>query len=153
MLRVGTRIEHKLFSPTFHAPPRDITTKIPGYPAKKFGFPGFRRTYRTFWPRTLHVEHPSRRYPDSKVWVSVPFSCLLSRDFRIVCIARFLPRFRIVDSVPLLRARKRQKFRGEKHKAELNRSKVEPQKIDSELQSESNILSMLSRNLRRIARV
>ena len=45
------------------------------YPAKKFGFPGFQRTYRTFWsPTPLHVEdpHPTRRYPDQKVWVWVP---------------------------------------------------------------------------------
>ena len=52
--------------------------KIPGYPATKFGFPGFRRTYRTFWPPPLHVEdpHPTRKYPDQKVWVWVPFSSL-----------------------------------------------------------------------------
>ena len=49
--------------------PRDILVKIPGYPVKKFGFPGFRRTYRTFWPPPLHVEdpYPTGKYPDQKV--------------------------------------------------------------------------------------
>ena len=44
----------------------------------KFGFPGFRRTYRTFWPPPHHVEdpHPTLAYPDQKVWVWVPFSSL-----------------------------------------------------------------------------
>ena len=37
------------FSQTFRAPP-GYPGKIPGHPAKKFGFPGFQRTYRTFWP-------------------------------------------------------------------------------------------------------
>ena len=48
-------------------------------PAKKFGFPGLQRTYRTFWPPPLHVEdpHPTRKYLDQKVWVWVPFSSLL----------------------------------------------------------------------------
>ena len=52
--------------------------KIPGYPAKKFGFPGCPRTYRTFGPIPLHVEdpHPTRNYPDQKVWVWVPISWL-----------------------------------------------------------------------------
>ena len=39
---------------------RDIPAKIPGYPAKKFGFPGFRRTYRTFWPRPFTRKTPTR---------------------------------------------------------------------------------------------
>ena len=62
--------------------PRDIPAKIPGHPAKKFGFRGFRRTYRTIWPLPLHVEdpHPTpRRYLDQKVWVWAPF---LRADFR-----------------------------------------------------------------------
>ena len=65
------------FFQTFRAPP-GIPAKIPGYPAKKFGFPGFRRTYRTVWLPPLHAEdpHPRRRYPDQKVWVCAPFSCL-----------------------------------------------------------------------------
>ena len=41
--------------------PRDIPAKIPGYPAQEFGFPGLRRTYRTFWPPLLHVEDPHPR--------------------------------------------------------------------------------------------
>ena len=66
------------FSQTFRAPP-GYPGKIPGCPGtKRFGFPGFRRTYRTFWPPPLHVEdpHPTRKYPDQKVWVWVPFSSL-----------------------------------------------------------------------------
>ena len=48
--------------------PRDNPAKVPGYPANKFVFPGFRRTYRTFWPPPLNAEdpHPTRRYPDPK---------------------------------------------------------------------------------------
>ena len=61
-----------IFSQTFRAPP-DMPAKIPGYPTTEFGFPGFRRTYRTFWP-----PHPTRRYPDQKVWVWVPFSSLMN---------------------------------------------------------------------------
>ena len=68
---------HAFFSLTFRVP-AGYPSKIPGYPAKKFGFPGFRGTYRTFWPPPLHVEDPhlTRRYPDQKVWVWVPFSFL-----------------------------------------------------------------------------
>ena len=56
------------FSQTFRALP-GYPSKIPGYPAKKVWFPGFRGTYRTFWPPPLHMEdpHPTRKYPDSKV--------------------------------------------------------------------------------------
>ena len=56
------------FSQTFRALP-GYPGKFPGYPAKKVWFPGFRGTYRTFWPPPLHVEdpHPTREYPDSKV--------------------------------------------------------------------------------------
>ena len=62
-------------SQTFGAPP-GYPGKNPGCPAKKFGFPGFRGTYRTFSPPPLHVEEPhsTRRYPGQKVWVWVPFS-------------------------------------------------------------------------------
>ena len=70
-------METNLFSSTFRAPP-GYPGKIPGYPAKKFGISGFGRTYRTFWPPPLHVEdpHPTRKYPDRKVWVWVPLSSL-----------------------------------------------------------------------------
>ena len=63
------------FFSNFPGSPRDIPAKILGYPTRKFGVPGFRRTYRTFWPPTLHVEdpHPTRRYPDQTVWVRLPF--------------------------------------------------------------------------------
>ena len=45
---------------------------------KKVWFPWFRGTYRTFWPPPLHVEdpHPTRKYPDTKVWVWALFSCV-----------------------------------------------------------------------------
>ena len=67
----------------------------PGYPAKnpgisrqKLGFPGFRRTYRTFWPPPLHVEdpHPTRRYPDQNLGLGsfflLDFLRFLRRNFR-----------------------------------------------------------------------
>ena len=73
----GQKSNTNFFSQTFRAPP-GYPGKIPGYPAKKFGLPGFRRTYRTFWPPPLNVEdpHPTRKYPDQKVWVWLPFSSL-----------------------------------------------------------------------------
>ena len=49
------RIEHKLLFLKLFGRPWDIPGKIP---AKKFGFPVFRRTYRTFWPSPLQVEDP-----------------------------------------------------------------------------------------------
>ena len=62
-----------LFSQTFRAPPgypctcpRDIPPKI--------WFPWISKDIPNFWPPPLHV--PSRRYPDQKVWVWVPFSSL-----------------------------------------------------------------------------
>ena len=54
----GQKLNTNCFSLTFRAPPR-IPARIPGYPAKKFGFPGLRGTYQTFWPPPLHVEDPS----------------------------------------------------------------------------------------------
>ena len=73
------RIEHKrfLFLKLFGLP-RDIPAQSPGYRAKKFGFPGFRRTYRTFGPPPLYVEdpHPTGKYPGSKVWICALLSCL-----------------------------------------------------------------------------
>ena len=56
--------------------PWDIPAKIPGYPAKKFGFPEFRRTCRTFWPPTPSHGRPPPPPEDirtKKVWVWVPF--------------------------------------------------------------------------------
>ena len=43
--------------------------KLLGYPAKKFGFPGFQRTYRTFGPPPLHVEDAMDRkeFPQKNV--------------------------------------------------------------------------------------
>ena len=69
-----TKIEHKLFFLKLFGRPRDIPAKFPGYPAKKFGFPGFRRTYRAFWPHPLTWKTPTP--PEDiwtkKVWVWVP---------------------------------------------------------------------------------
>ena len=63
--------------------PQDIPAKsrdIP--PQKSFGFPGFRRTYHTFWPPPLHVEdpHPTRQYPDQKRLGLGSFFCLTSQN-------------------------------------------------------------------------
>ena len=76
----GQKLKTNLFFSNFFGHTRDIPAKIPAYPAKQFGFRGFRRTCRTFWPPPLHVEdpHSSRRYPDQKVWLGVPFSSLIS---------------------------------------------------------------------------
>ena len=62
---------------------RDIPAKSRDIPPKSLVFPGFRRTYRTFWHPPLEVEdpHPTRKYPDQKVWVWVPFSSLTIRHF------------------------------------------------------------------------
>ena len=62
-------------SQTFRAPPW-YPGKILGYPAQKVWFPWFRGTYRTLWPPPLHVEdpYPTRKYPDPKISVWVPFS-------------------------------------------------------------------------------
>ena len=54
------------FSQTFRAPP-GYPGKIPGYPAQKVWFPGFRGTYRTFWPPT-----PSRGRPPPHPRISRP---------------------------------------------------------------------------------
>ena len=70
----GWELNTNFFSQTFRVPP-GYPGKLREYPAKKFGIPGFWRTYRTFWPPPLHVEdpHPTWRYPDQKVWVWVLF--------------------------------------------------------------------------------
>ena len=82
--RIGINLSMMVFGPflgdenrtrfffKFFGHSQDIPAKIPGYPAKKFGFPGFlRRTYRIFWPSPLHVEdpHPTQRHPDQNIWV------------------------------------------------------------------------------------
>ena len=65
-----------LFSSFSSAP--GISRPIPGISRQKFGFPGLRGAYRTFWPPPLHVEepHPTWRYPDPKVWVCALFLAL-----------------------------------------------------------------------------
>ena len=72
-------IEHKLFFLKLFGHRRDIPAKSRDIPPKKFDFPWFRETYRTFWPPPFQVEdpYPTGKYPDSKVWVWVPFSCLV----------------------------------------------------------------------------
>ena len=44
----GPKNKHELCFLKLSGNSRDIPSKIPGYPAQKFGFPRFRRTYRTF---------------------------------------------------------------------------------------------------------
>ena len=59
--------------------PRDIPAKILGYPAQKFGFPGFRSKHipNFLAPTPSHGRPPPiRGYVDPKVWVCAPFSCL-----------------------------------------------------------------------------
>ena len=60
----------------FSGHPRDIPAKIPGCPAKKFAFPGFRRTYRTFLAPT-----PSRGRPPPHPKISGPKSLGLGSLF------------------------------------------------------------------------
>ena len=57
---------------------RDIPAKSRDIPPKKFDFPGFEGRIELFAPPPVHVEdpHPTRKYPDQKVWVRVPFSSL-----------------------------------------------------------------------------
>ena len=79
---LGPKIEHKLFFLKLFGHFRDIPAKSRDIPPKKVWFPWFRGTYRTFWPPPLHVEdpHPTRKYPDQKVWVWVPFPPWLIPD-------------------------------------------------------------------------
>ena len=57
----------------------DIPAKFRDIPPKRFGFPGFEGHTELFAP-PLHLKDPhptaAGRYPDQKVWVWVPFSCL-----------------------------------------------------------------------------
>ena len=71
------KIEDKLlvFS-NFSGTPGNIPPEIPGYPAKKFGFHGFRGTYRTIWP-----PHPSRGRPPPHPKISGPKSLGLGSFF------------------------------------------------------------------------
>ena len=45
-------------SQTFRGPPRDVLAKTQGCPTRKFVFPRFRGTCRTFWPPTVAHGHP-----------------------------------------------------------------------------------------------
>ena len=47
--RLGNQHQKKSFSPTFRAP-LGYPAKNPGDPAQNCVFPGFRKTYQTFWP-------------------------------------------------------------------------------------------------------
>ena len=71
----GPKFEHKLFFLLLFGHRRDIPAKSRDIPPKKFDFPGFNGHTELFGPPPLHVEdtHPTRRYPDSKVWVWVRF--------------------------------------------------------------------------------
>ena len=62
--------------------------QIPKYPANKFVFPGFRGTYRIFWPPPIYMEeaHLTWRYPDAKIWVCASCSCLRHmREIGVQC--------------------------------------------------------------------
>ena len=66
------------FSQTFRAPP-GYPSKIPEYiPPKKFDFPDFEGHTELFGPHPFKwkTPYPSRKYPDSRVWVCALFSCL-----------------------------------------------------------------------------
>ena len=68
------------FSQTFRAPP-GTSRQNPGISRPKSLISLVSRDIPNFLaPPPLHVEdpHPTRRYPDQKVWVWVPFSCLMS---------------------------------------------------------------------------
>ena len=75
----GQELNTNFSSQTFQAP-LAYPTQNPEISHQKVWFcSGFRETYQTFWPPPVHVEdphHPTRRYPDQKVWVWVPCSCL-----------------------------------------------------------------------------
>ena len=82
----GPKLNTNFFFLKLFGHSRDIPAKSRDIPPKKVWFPWLRGTYRTLWPPPLHVEdpHPARKYPDSKVWVWVPFSRLSL--VRMVCI-------------------------------------------------------------------
>ena len=74
----GTKIEHNFFSQTFgHR--RDILSKSRDIRPKKFDFPGFEGHTEHFGPHPFawKTPTPTRKYPDQKVWVWVPFSSLI----------------------------------------------------------------------------
>ena len=101
------RLNANFFSQTFRAPP-GCPGKIPGYPAKRVWFPWFRGTYRTFRPPPLHVEdpHPTGGYPDPKVWVWAPFSCLnLGSGVSLTCALN--RNFKVVENSPCCRPKTR----------------------------------------------
>ena len=76
----GQKLNTNVFSLKLFGHPRDILAEILGYPAKKVWFPWVSKNMPNFWaPTPRHTEdaHPTRRYPDQKVWVWVPFSSLI----------------------------------------------------------------------------
>ena len=75
---LGTKIEHKLFFLNFLGAP-GISLAKAGISRQKVWFPWVLKDIPNFSAPPLHVEdpHPTRRYPDQKVWVWVPFSSLI----------------------------------------------------------------------------
>ena len=73
--------------------PRDIPAKSRDIPPKKFDFPGFEGRIGLFGPPPVHVEdpHPTRKYPDQKVWVWVPFSSLILFFFFLLLVDTEFP--------------------------------------------------------------
>ena len=58
---------------------RDIPAKSRNIPPKKFDFSGFEGLSELFGPHpfmSTEDPYPTRKYPDSKVWVCDLFSCL-----------------------------------------------------------------------------
>ena len=88
------KLNRDLFFLKLFGRPQDIPPKIPGYPAKKFGFPGLRRTYRTFWPPPVHVEDP---HPDIRTkkfgfgFLCLPEFCVMFWLLPVPCHANLSP--------------------------------------------------------------
>ena len=86
----GRELNTNLFSQTFRHP-RDI-------PAKKCGFPGFRRTYGMCHipnflapdPSRGRPPHPTRKYLDQNIWVWVRFSLgVFQRSLTLILLKKY----------------------------------------------------------------
>ena len=99
----GPKLNTNFFFSNFSGTPGISRQKSRDIPPKSLVFHGFRRTYRTFWPPPLHVEdpHPTRKFPDQKVWVWLLFSSLIVLKFRRVTIRGAQPSARISEEICL----------------------------------------------------
>ena len=95
MVYVGTRSEHELFFLKLFGRPRDIPAKAPDILPKSLVSLGVEGHAEL----PLHVKdpHPTRRYPDKKIWVWVPFSCLSMVSFPNVGPPQKRPKYHIGD--------------------------------------------------------